>query len=321
MFFFNPSSLIIDPNRLFKMKIYPPIFRLSLFVYLFVTFGLAISQDMEVIRVIDNKIVGNMGSEEGITRNQQYIIYRILATGPTVIGFATVSEVKKSLSVLSLVQNETGLTVVIGDILIRNDDHHTELVSESPKHKNLLEENASSPFKGRIGIRGGIGTDTAGGLVGCGSLSYLVPTYPNPLEIGFLVLSASIEKKTDNSHTYVARTDILASGLYINYLYNYRYSPKGLFLVLGTGLVFVDIMWEKSSDTDTSLGKLLPDGGSTQSDEGGRMGILFQFGLGYKFSNSVNMRLEVPVFYINDPPGDASSIATIFVLSLDVRFK
>jgi len=291
------------------------------FVYLLSSFGYAISQEMEVIRVVDNKIVGNLGSDNGIAEDQQYTIYRIMPTGPTSIGFATVIEVKKRLSVLSVVQDETGLTVVSGDILIRNDDHHPELGSKSSKHKSLPEAKSSTPYKGRIGIRGGIGTDTEGGLVGCGSLSYLVPTYPNPFEIGFLVLSASIEEITENSYTYVSRTDILATSLYINYLFNYRFSPKGLFLVLGTGLTFVDVMWEKSSDTDTSLGKSLPDGGSTQSDEGGSFGILFQFGLGYKFSNSVNMRLEVPVFYINDPPGEASSIATTFVLSIGMRFK
>ena len=304
-----------------NMKLFSPIYWLALFVYLLGSYGYATSQEMEVIRVVDNKIVGNLGTEDGIAQDQQYTIYRIMPTGPTSIGFATVIEVKKSLSVLSVVQNENGLTVVSGDILLRNDNHHPKVVSETSKNKNLLKENSSTPYKGRIGIRGGIGIDTEGGLAGCGSLSYLVPTYPNPLEIGFMVLSGSIEKITENSHTYLERTDILATSLYINYLYNYRYSPTGLFLVLGTGLAFVDVMWEKSSDTDTSLGKPLPDGGSTQSDEGGSFGILFQFGLGYKFSNSVNMRFEVPVFYIKDPPGEASSLATTFVLSLGVRFR
>jgi hypothetical protein len=303
------------------MNRFIPIVWLTVFACFFCTYGLAFSQKMEVIRVVDNKIVGNLGSEKGIARDQQYIIYRIMSTGPISIGFATVIEVKSSLSVLSVVQSESDLTVSTGDILIRNSDHNPELDTENAKNRTPHQEKTSTPYKGRIGIRGGVGIDTEGGLVGCGSLSYLVPTYPNPFEIGFLVLSGSIEEETENSHTYLVRTDILATSLYLNYLYNFRYSPTGLFLVLGTGIAFIDIMWEKSSDTDMSLGKPLPDGGSTQSDEGGRIGILFQFGLGYKFSNSVNLRLEVPVFYINDPPGEASSIATTFVFSFGVRFK
>jgi len=284
-------------------------------------YNLAISQEMEVIRVMEKKIVGNQGDDDGVIKNQLYTIYRIMPTGPGSIGSARVSEVKSSVCVLDVLETQSNFQIKNGDILIINDDSQVIPSVETAPTVKPSEGKKSSPYKGKIGIRGGIGTNTSGGILGGGSLSYLVPTYPNPFEIGFLVLSGSIEDKTQDTHTYIARTDILATSLFANYLFNYNYSPQRLFLIIGAGIAFIDVMWERSSETDDSLGKPLPDGGSTQSDEGGRFGILFQFGLGYKFSNTVDTRIEVPILYINNPPGQASSIATTFMFSLGVRFN
>jgi hypothetical protein len=276
----------------------------------------AVAQEMEVIRVLDNRIVCNQGSDDDVIKHQIYTIYRIMTTGPGSIGSARVIDVKSSICVLDVIEDKTKIDIKIGDILILSGETHS-----ATSATKIMGTNKSSPYKGRIGIRGGIDTDTEGGLMGGGSLSYLVPTYPNPLEIGFLVLSGSIKEEIRDTHTYLERTDILATSFYINYLFNYSYSPQGLYFIVGTGLAFVDVMWEISSETDETLGKPLPEGGSIRSDEGGRIGILFDFGLGYKFSSSVDTRLELPILYINNPPGDASSIATALMLSLGVRFN
>jgi hypothetical protein len=146
----------------------------------------------------------------------------------------------------------------------------------------------SGPNKGRFGIRGGVGTDISGGLVFGGSLNYLLPTYSNPFEIGLVVFGGSFEETTEEFHTYVEKTDILVIGLSGNYLINYNQSSQGLFFLVGTGLAFIDVTWEESSDTDESLGPPLPGGGSIQSDEGSSFGFIFDLGIGYKFSNNVD---------------------------------
>ncbi len=179
----------------------------------------------------------------------------------------------------------------------------------------------SGPNKGRFGIRGGVSTDISGGLVFGGSLNYLLPTYSNPFEIGLVVFGGSFEETTEEFHTYVEKTDILVIGLSGNYLINYNQSSQGLFFLVGTGLAFIDVTWEESSDTDESLGPPLPGGGSIQSDEGSTFGFIFDLGIGYKFSNNVDARFEIPVFIITSAPGKASSVAPTLVLTLGVGFN
>jgi hypothetical protein len=303
------------------MKIKLTLLSMVLIFVLMLSGGTAIAQEMEVIRALNGKIVGNQGSENDVARNQTFTIYRIMPTGPRSIGLAIVIDVKKSICVLDVELNDSALPVKNGDILIIEDNSQSDQVVTSGKIPDSDTTKKSSPHKGRIGIRGGIGTDTGGGLVGGGSLSYLVPTYPNPFEIGFLVLSGTIEETIQETNSYVERTDLLTTSLYLNYLFNYNYSPQSLYFMIGAGISFIDVMWEMSSDTDESLGKLLPEGGSTRSDEGGSFGLLFQFGLGYKLSQTVDTRFEVPILFIKDSPGEASSIATSFVLSLGIRFN
>jgi hypothetical protein len=251
-------------------------------VFLVSSYSQALSQEMEVIRVLDGKIVGNKGSDDDVSEDQEYTIYRVMSTGPRHIGSAQVSSVRNSICVLYVMHTEPDFEVNNGDILMVSEGFQTGRSESEITSKTQSVIRKTSPYKGRIGIRGGIGIDTEGGLAGGGSLSYMVPTYPNPFEIGFLVMSGSLEEKTYDTHTYIERTDILATSLFIKYLFNYSYAPQGLYFIVGTGIAFIDVMWEKSSDTDNNLGKPMPGGGSTRADEGSCFGIQFEIGRGYK---------------------------------------
>jgi len=186
-----------------------------------------------------------------------------------------------------------------------------------------INDPPAASYTGGFGIRGGVGTNIEGGLAFGGSLNYLIPTnsYWNPYEISLLVFAGSSEETTVETNTYVENTDILVIGLLANYLIHYNHHSQTFFLLLGAGIGFIDVQWEESSEGDISLGTPLPGGGSKQSEEGSAIAFLFDIGLGYKFSDNVDFRFEIPVFYSTDSPGSASSVALTFVLTLGTRFN
>ena len=186
-----------------------------------------------------------------------------------------------------------------------------------------INDPPAGSYTGGFGIRGGVGTDIEGGLAFGGSLNYLIPTYSywNPYEISLLVFAGSFEETTVETNTYVENTDILVIGLLANYLIHYNHHSQTFFFLLGTGIGFIDVQWEESSEGDISLGTPLPGGGSKQSEEGSAIAFLFDIGFGYKFSDNVDFRFEIPVFISTDSPGSASSVALTFVLTLGTRFN
>jgi hypothetical protein len=178
-----------------------------------------------------------------------------------------------------------------------------------------------SPGAGGIGVRGGIGTDISGGLVFGGSLNYMTPADSNPFEMGLVVFTGRFTETSEDVHVYEEQTDILVFGLFGNYLINYRMRSSGIFFLVGTGMGYIEVGWEERSNTDETLGTPLPEGGSKQIEEGSVFGFIADFGLGYKFTNKVDIRLEVPVFFITNTPGNTSSIVPTSILTLGIRFN
>jgi len=173
---------------------------------------------------------------------------------------------------------------------------------------------------GSFGIRGGVGTDITGGLAYGGSINYQFPLGQNWAEIGPVLYISHSEETTEEFNTYIETTDLTVFGVLANYLFNYDPTASGAFFLAGFGFAAVSVEWEEKSDTDISLGTPLPGGGSKQSEDGTAGGSVFNVGAGYKFQGKVDIRAELPVIFIFGAPGETSSVAPTFTVTLGIRF-
>ena len=83
---------------------------------------------------------------------------------------------------------------------------------------------------------------------------------------------------------------------------------------------FINVEWEESSDSDTSLGTPLPGGGSMQSADGTVGGSVLNVGIGNSFSKAFDIRFEVPVIVTFSETGEASTVIPTFIATLGYRF-
>ena len=175
-------------------------------------------------------------------------------------------------------------------------------------------------FDNGLGVRGGIGTDiTFGGVAFGGGLNYL---FLKQFEVGLVVYYGSFEETTEeNIHTYEETTSITAVALFLNFLYGYKFGENSPFLVAGVGLGYIGVDWEERSDTDTSLGTLLPGGGSKQEVSGSLAGALINLGAGYAFDFGLDLRFEVPILFAFGETGGASVVIPLFTLNVGYRFR
>jgi hypothetical protein len=173
----------------------------------------------------------------------------------------------------------------------------------------------------RFGIRGGVGTDINLGLAyGAGGNILLNPAGTS-LEIGVLVFGGSFKETTDEGiNTYKETTDILVFGVLGNYLLGYTPNKAGIFGVLGFGLGVINVQWEERSDTDVSLGPLLPGGGSMQSADGSTAGTVFNLGIGGSFKSGLDLRAEIPVIVPFSPPGKSAGVVPTAIGTIGYRF-
>lgn len=173
----------------------------------------------------------------------------------------------------------------------------------------------------RIGIRGGVGTDINLGIAYGAGINMLFGQQEAYYELGIVFFGGSFEESTDEGiHTYDETTDILVFGLMGNYLINYTPGEPGMFYIIGAGLASIDVSWEERSDTDESLGPLLPGGGSMQSEEGTAAGSVLNLGAGRTFSSNLDIRMEIPVIVTFSAPGEASSVIPSLILTAGIHF-
>lgn len=185
----------------------------------------------------------------------------------------------------------------------------------------LVALSAQAQTDPKIGIRAGLGTDVNLGIAYGGGINYLVKLPQNSVELGIVVFGGSFDETTDEGiHTYEETTDIFVFGLLGNYLFNYTPNKPGQFFIVGFGLASVNVEWEERSDTDESLGPLLPDGGSMQSDDGSGGGTVFNLGFGLSFAGGFDVRAEFPVIVSFAAPGEASSVIPTFMVTGGLRF-
>jgi hypothetical protein len=174
-------------------------------------------------------------------------------------------------------------------------------------------------FSDGLGIRGGIGTDiTFGGVAGGAGINKL---FDRELEIGLVFYYGSFEETDEEAvNTYVDTTKVTAFAALLNYLYGYHRDEGGFFFLAGVGLAYLGVSWEERSDTDPTLGTLLPGGGSKQTFDGSVGGLLTNLGVGYAFAGGVDVRLEVPIVIAFGDTGGASSVIPLFTLTGGYRF-
>jgi hypothetical protein len=140
------------------------------------------------------------------------------------------------------------------------------------------------------------------------------------LELGLVFFGGSFDESTDGIHRYEETTDIIVLGALANYLFSYRPRKSGIFYITGIGLALINVEWEERSEGDSSLGTPLPGGGSKQSDDGSSAGAVLNLGIGLGFKNGLDLRVELPLILLFEAPGDASSVAPTFMLTLGYRF-
>ncbi|MEE9271536.1 MAG: outer membrane beta-barrel protein [Candidatus Krumholzibacteria bacterium] len=170
------------------------------------------------------------------------------------------------------------------------------------------------------GLRVGIGTDITGGIAYGGELNYTRALGINAVELSLVVFGGSFDETTVEFHTYEETTDVLVVAALANYLIQYSMDKPGPYFVVGAGVGAFSIDWEERSATDTSLGTPLPGGGSMQSDDGTSAGVILNFGIGHRFSEQLDVRGQIPTFFVSNAPGDATSVVPTFELTLGYRF-
>ena len=116
-------------------------------------------------------------------------------------------------------------------------------------------------------------------------------------------------------------TEITALALFLNYLYGYESGESSFFLIGGVGLAYLGVYWEELSDTDSSLGTPLSNGGSKDEFEGGVGGMLVNVGGGYSFADGPDLRLEFPLVVAFGETGGASTVIQLFTLTAGYRFR
>jgi hypothetical protein len=170
-----------------------------------------------------------------------------------------------------------------------------------------------------LGLRGGAGTDIGfGGVAFGGGVNKL---FLNNLEVGLVFYYGSFTETSSNgTNDYTDITKITAFGAFLNYLYGYHRDQGGFYLVGGVGVAYLGLNWEESSPTDTSLGTLLPGGGSKTTFDGSTGGTLFNVGVGYAIPGGLDIRFEVPVVIAIGNTGGASAVIPLFTLTGGYRF-
>jgi hypothetical protein len=174
---------------------------------------------------------------------------------------------------------------------------------------------------GLVGVRLGIGTDITGGIAYGAQLNYTLDQNPNAFELGLAVYGGKFEESTDEGmHTYDEETSIFVIGAMANYLFRHALELSGPYFLAGIGVGAMSVEWEERSTTDTSLGTPLPGGGSMQDDDGTAAGLILNFGIGHRFNERLDLRFQVPTFFISGSDDRDGKTVPTFTLTAGLFF-
>ncbi len=184
-----------------------------------------------------------------------------------------------------------------------------------------LAQSAAAQATGRAGIRLGAGADISGGVAFGGQIDYTLFRGANSVELGLLGFGGSFEEETDSGvNTYREDTDVIVIGAIANYLFRHAMESGGPYFVAGVGAGGVNVQWREESPTDTSLGSPLLGGGSFQEEEGTVGGLVLNFGIGHRFTEQVDLRAQVPTFFIAGGEQRESQVVPTLTVTLGIGF-
>lgn len=171
------------------------------------------------------------------------------------------------------------------------------------------------------GLRVGVGTDISLGIAFGGELNYLKDAGGNMVELGITVFRGNSEEESNNGfNDYFEETTLVVGAATVNYLFLDPDELSEPYLLAGVGFGAVSVEWEERSPTDTSLGTPLPGGGSSQAEDGVVGGTILNLGLGKRFSENLDLRIQAPTFFIFDAPGEAASVVPTLTVTAGFRF-
>ncbi|MDH5464898.1 MAG: hypothetical protein OEW60_04665 [Thiovulaceae bacterium] len=171
-------------------------------------------------------------------------------------------------------------------------------------------------------IRGAIGTDPSLGIAYGVGVYHKIAGGKNSAEVGVNFYGAhSSETSTEFGNDYTEDTSLAVITVMYNFLYNY--DPKGshIYLISGVGVGLIGYDWTESSSTDTSLGTLLPGGGSTHGSDGTAFGNMLNLGIGKVLANGLDLRFEVPIFVMYNSYYDTAAVAIAITASIGKDFS
>ncbi len=192
--------------------------------------------------------------------------------------------------------------------------------AKAPAKTQAIPVKASAKAPVTIGLRGGLGTDLSGGLAIGANGNYQVDLGGTLTELGIsLYLANNKSDSTSGIYRYTEKTSLVVFGAMANFLLNYTPGTGGLFFLAGIGLAAINVSWTEESPNDTSLGTLLPGGGSKQSTDAFAGGSVLNLGVGYLFENGFDLRFEVPTIVVFGAPGKAAGVVPTFTLTGGIR--
>jgi hypothetical protein len=174
--------------------------------------------------------------------------------------------------------------------------------------------------RGGLGLRAGVGTDITLGLAYGLEINYTKVAGPGALQLGVMGFGGRFsEDSEEGCCTYHEKTDLVVAAAIANYLFGY--ARPGPYFVFGLGVGVIGVDWREESPDDVSLGPFLPGGGSYQEADATAAGTIVNAGIGQRLSSRVDIRLQVPTFFlVSEAPGGASSVVPTLTVSLGYRF-
>ena len=164
------------------------------------------------------------------------------------------------------------------------------------------------------------GTDISLGIGYGAGLRFVKRSGADAMEFGPDFFYAHSEETTNDFHQYTDKTTLTIFAARVNWLKDYAPRSRNLYWIYGVGAAAINVVWEETSPTDSSLGTPLAGGGSKMSDEGTAFGMIFNLGVGKPLSDNMDFRFEMPVIYIPGTIGKAATFVPTLTAGLGFRF-
>lgn len=196
--------------------------------------------------------------------------------------------------------NPSSLFVLIILILLQQSTH-AQVVGNDTKH-----------------VRFGLGTDVSGGVVYGVEFNILKEKDKNGVELGAMAFGGKFKEDSNNGfNDYHEETSVFVIAVLANYIIDYG-TLNSPYFVFGFGAGIISIDWSESSPTDPSLGTPFGSSGSMTDESTTTAGTILNIGMGYRFSEKIDLRAQIPTFIILGGVDKASSTIPTFTVTLGI---